>query len=374
MASLFDLLGGDKETSKSIVGSLFGLTPELVAQQQAQSNLQASQNTAMQYAQMDPMQRAQYAMFQGASGASSGLMGAIGPESAQVQRAKQEMALRQAMADKGISLDNPKGFAEASKLAMEMNLPDIAAKMGMAGAQLDKELSIAESKRQEKLTTAARQLQEAGYVQGSPEFIAKMREIVQADITGKSKGSGSSTSVTIDAGSLAKAMGVDVGKQAAGIEGKYSARDSIADAKKMLKDGIYAGAYGPEQMAAAKYTLGAAGSKQRVENTEQFMSHIGNVVIPRLQEFGGNDSVEELKYLQRVMGGEQRLEPKSLGRILDSADKKINRSIERIQAQTQAAGKKTPPPLGPGASREAETTSKPVKWFNPATNRIEVKQ
>ena len=370
MASLFDLLGGDKETSKSIVGSLFGLTPELVAQQQAQSNLQASQNTALQYAQMDPMQRAQYAMFQGASGAAGGLMGALGTESAQVQRAKQEMALRQAIADKGISLDNPKGYMEASKLAMGMGLTDIAAKMGMAGAQLDRELATAESKRQEKLTTAARQLQEAGYVQGSPEFIAKMREIVQADITGKAKGSGSSTSVTIDAGSLAKAMGVDVGKQAAGVEGKYSALDSIEEARKKLKSGIYAGAYGPEQMAAAKYTLGAAGSAKKVQNTEEFMSYIGNTVVPRLQEFGGNDSVEELKYLQRIMGGDQRLEPKSLERILDSIETKQKRAIERLQSQTQAAGKKAPPPLGPGASREAEI--KPKKVFNPATGKIEV--
>ena len=127
-------------------------------------------------------------------------------------------------------------------------------------------------------------------------------------------------------------------------------------------------------MAAAKYTLGAAGSAKKVQNTEEFMSYIGNTVVPRLQEFGGNDSVEELKYLQRIMGGDQRLEPRSLENILNSAEKKIKRGIERVQSQTQAAGKKAPPPLDPGASREAETTSKPTKWFNPATNRIEVKQ
>ena len=143
MASLFDLLGGDKETSRSIVGSLFGLSPELVAQQQAQQNLQGSQATAMQYAQLDPMQRAQYAIFQGGSGAASGLMGAIGPESAAVQRAKQEAVLKDAMAKQGITLDNPQGYMAGAKLAMDMGLPDVAAKLGMAGAQLDKEMATA---------------------------------------------------------------------------------------------------------------------------------------------------------------------------------------------------------------------------------------
>lgn len=145
--SIFDLLGGDKETSRSIVGSLFGLSPELVTQQQAQQNLQGSQATAMQYAQLDPMQRAQYAMFQGASGAASGLMGAIGPESAAVQRAKQEAALKEAMAKNGISLDNPQGYMAGAKLAMDIGLPDVAAKLGMAGAQLDKEMATAQKAR-----------------------------------------------------------------------------------------------------------------------------------------------------------------------------------------------------------------------------------
>ena len=50
-------------------------------------------------------------------------------------------------------------------------------------------------------------LVEANYDLNSPEAQAIMRQAVNAEITGKSKGSGSSTSVTIDAGSLAKATG-----------------------------------------------------------------------------------------------------------------------------------------------------------------------
>jgi hypothetical protein len=150
MASIFDMLGDTKDsTSKSIVGSLFGLSPDLVAQQQAQSALQSSQNSAMQFAQLDPMQRAQYAIFQGGAGAAGGLMGALGPKSAAVQRAEQEAALRQKMGEMGIRLDNPQGYMQGAKLAMDMGLTDIAAKMGMAGAQLDKEMANAEKARRE---------------------------------------------------------------------------------------------------------------------------------------------------------------------------------------------------------------------------------
>lgn len=370
MASLFDLLGDDKETtSKSIISGLFGLSPDLVAQQQAASNLQSSQQAALQYAQMDPFQRANYAMFQGASGATGGILNALGAENPAVTKAKEGAVLKQKISQ--LPLGTVEGQQQAFNIALEAGRPDIAIQLRDVFLKQGLTQAKTEAALKEKLPTAAKELIAAGYTPESPEFQAKMRQIIEADITGKAKGSGSSTSVTIDAGSLAKAMGVDVGKQAAGIEGKYSALDSLKEAKKMLKSGIYAGAYGPEQMAAAKYTLGAAGSKQRVENTEQFMSHIGNVVIPRLQEFGGNDSVEELRYLQRVMGGEQRLEPKSLERILDAADRKINRGIERVQSQTQAAGKKAPPPLGPGASRETEQKT-PRKVFNPATGKIEV--
>jgi hypothetical protein len=62
--------------------------------------------------------------------------------------------------------------------------------------------------------------------------------------------------------------------------------------------------------------LGNSWRSKKVENTEVFMANIGEIVIPRLQQFGGNDSNEELKYLQKVVAGDQRLEPESMQRIL----------------------------------------------------------
>jgi hypothetical protein len=69
------------------------------------------------------------------------------------------------------------------------------------------------------------------------------------------------------------------------------------------------------------------------------MANIGEIVIPRLQQFGGNDSNEELKYLQRVVAGDLRMEPKAMLRVLESAEKKTRNNIERLQKQVSSAGK-----------------------------------
>jgi hypothetical protein len=158
------------------------------------------------------------------------------------------------------------------------------------------------------------------------------------------------------------------GEQAAMVEGKYSALDYIKEAKTMLDNGIYAGIWGPEKMLVAKATGGFLGDQQKVENTEQFLAYVGNVVIPRLQEFGGNDSVEELRYLQRVVAGDQRLEPGSMKSILDRAERAVNRGIERVKRQTEAVGAPSNIPLDAGPSR---SQPQPTMRFNPTTGKLE---
>lgn len=158
------------------------------------------------------------------------------------------------------------------------------------------------------------------------------------------------------------------GEQAAQVDGKYAALDNIKDAKDMLKGGIYAGQWGPEQLLVAKGTKGFFGDQKTAENTEQFLAYVGNIVIPRLKEFGGNDSEQELKFLQNVMAGNQRLEPKSMESILTSAEKAINRGLERLKRQAGSIAEGTAPPLDAGPSR---SQPKPTQRFNPATGKLE---
>lgn len=152
--------------------------------------------------------------------------------------------------------------------------------------------------------------------------------------------------------------GFEIGDQAAAIENKYSAIDSIREARGMLESGIYAGFWGPKVQKMAKITGGLIGDMPTVVRTEKYMSYIGNVVIPRLKEFGGNDSVEELRYLQNVMAGNQELEPESLDGILQSAEIKIQRGIERLQRQRASLERGQMPDLGPGPARGQKEKTK----------------
>jgi hypothetical protein len=149
-----------------------------------------------------------------------------------------------------------------------------------------------------------------------------------------------------------------VGKDVAAIQGKYTALNSVDDALNVVKKGIYAGGYGPLEEGLAKYSKGVLADKQRLVNTEEFRAYIGDVVIPRLTEFGGNDSVEELKYLKSVMAGETTMESKSIERILTKAKTKIEAGIKRTQKQQEAIGTGQQLPTGPVTGRAQQRTTR----------------
>lgn len=155
-----------------------------------------------------------------------------------------------------------------------------------------------------------------------------------------------------------EAGGTAVGKDTAAIQGKYTALNSVDDALNVVKKGIYAGGYGPLEEGLAKYSKGVLADKQRLVNTEEFRAYIGDVVIPRLTEFGGNDSVEELKYLKSVMAGETTMESKSIERILNNAKKKIQAGISRIQEQQKAIGEGKQLPTGPLSGKAQQRTTR----------------
>lgn len=157
-----------------------------------------------------------------------------------------------------------------------------------------------------------------------------------------------------------KKEGFEIGEQAAMIENKYSAIDSVREAKDMLKQGIYTGYWADVGKTLAKASMGAVGDRQKAARTEQFMSYIGNTVVPRLKEFGGNDSNEEMRYLQKIMGGDITMEPEAISAILESAERKISRGIERLQRQRGALEKGKMPDLGPGPARGQTKSTKPA--------------
>lgn len=146
-----------------------------------------------------------------------------------------------------------------------------------------------------------------------------------------------------------------VGEEVATLQGKQQSVESLKSARTILEQGIYSGSYGEFQSELAKKSLGVVGDLKRVENTEVFLNEVNSNVIPLLQEFGGNDSNEELRFLQRLVGGDITLQESSIRRILDNAIRKIERGMQRTAAKGRAVREGKLPELPQPQTKPAQT-------------------
>ena len=142
-----------------VVNSLFGVTPEsLMAERE-----NALQAQAMQYAKMDPFQRATAGIYMGANrlgGAVGGLLGAQDPEMMRIQQRQQLL--------QGANISDPKVLRERAAAAMQQN--DYAAAQQLATRAMDIEAKQASTAKD--LAAANRERQ-----QTTPESIQKANTI-----------------------------------------------------------------------------------------------------------------------------------------------------------------------------------------------------
>ena len=378
-----------------IIPSLFGLTPEMYGQQQQMAAL----SQGAQLAQMSPEARGAAMTYAGSAGLGRAVGGMLGAEDPQLKlistrnaiaqqidqtnpesilkgaqmlaqagdqqgamqlaqyarQAQSEMALMQqrlAAANRERQQTTPNDIQIANEIASLTDAqdqlrnqpasPERDRAMNMITTRLTTLNRLTTKPEKEKLSAFGQELVDAGLTPGTEPYIKRMNEYLGKKLEGASKGTGNVTigGINVDTGTASKAAGKIIGENLANIETQFSLKTAFDDAIKLVNQGIYAGAYGPEKQFVAKYT--GIGSPQKVENTEVFMSNIGEIVIPRLQQFGGNDSNEELKYLQKVVAGELRMEPKAMLRVLESAERKTRNNIERLQKQAASSGKGEP--------------------------------
>ena len=379
-----------------------GLSPE-------QAQAQIDERRAMEFANMNPQQRMAAGIYQGITGIGR----ALGARDPMLEQASQMRALAQQF-----DTNTAEGMMQFSQALQRMgNIPAArqvaqdAQQMMLREAQLGKlEAETAETKRKGTAATAAADSRAKALQRRFPNMTeedaiglaedaqvtsnllkvdketAKKTKTVVADgrvkliddATGEtikdigaagktiqeSLGEGLGALGTVLGGAIAKKQaesmgskgGQLTGEQVAQIQGKEDALAALKSAQELVKKGIYSGGYAPAQEFLSKYA--PIGSKTRLANTEQYRSLIGEVVIPRLQEFGGNDSVEELNYLRKVAGGEVTLEKRTIERILASAEEKIKRGVKRIQEQQQAVQEGRPLPTQVNVPSSATT----VDW------------
>lgn len=115
------------------------------------------------------------------------------------------------------------------------------------------------------------------------------------------------------------------------MQGKENALNALQGAQDILNsaEGIYAGGYSSAKAAVSKYT--PFGSQKKLENTEKFVQKIKTTVVPLLKEFGGNDSNEELRFLESMQGGDITQELETIKETVSSAIEKVKRGIKRTQ-------------------------------------------
>jgi hypothetical protein len=188
----------------------------------------------------------------------------------------------------------------------------------------------------------------------------------------ESLGAGLAGIAKVVAGKQAEAAaskgGQVVGEAIAKVQSGYQSLDALQQAASMVDAGIFAGGYGPVMEGVAKYTGGALGSQARLENTEQFRSYIGKVVIPMMSQLGGSDSNEELRKMEKIMAGDTTLEPGAIKTILKQAQAAVRRDLARLEAQQKAVAQGEQLPIGPV---DAKPTPTATKRFNRQTGKIE---
>jgi hypothetical protein len=400
----------------SVVGGMF--SPEIsraAEMQYLQGRQKEMRDRALAFAQLSPMQQADYGFYRGGQQLGDVVGGALGGKDPQLQM----IGLQSRILSELDPSDPEQQLRVAQKYAR--TAPDLAMKIAESARKSMSEIALAEQRKKEaklrpivvdgkvvnaetgdvlysspvkekfvvvgnalvaestgqpiyqgekpdKYSSFAQKLIEAGLTPNTEPFQRRMLEHINAETKGAGKGTGNVTigGITIDTGEAGKAAAKVIGANVANIENQFTLEKTIKNAVDLVDKGIYAGAYGPEKGALAKYSLGTIGDKKKVENTEVFMSYIGETVIPRLQEFGGNDSNEELAYLQKVMGGNLRLEPETIRKILINTEKKVQANIKRLQKQAEGGQLSTQP-------IDVKTPSAPrvTKRLNPNTGKLE---
>jgi hypothetical protein len=150
----------------SIVGGLFGLTPEMYQRSQQA----ADQQEAMQFAQLSPLQQASAGFYSAGRGLGRGIGTLLGAEDPQLQMiAQQQQILR------NVDPSDPESIAQGARMASEMGNPRLAAALSKQASDIAlNRASIAQKLRERQALDPIQKLVESGKY--SPESIAAYRE------------------------------------------------------------------------------------------------------------------------------------------------------------------------------------------------------
>ena len=121
--------------AQDIVGSLFGSSP-----QQVQAEMVAPIfNRANQFAQLNPMQQAQYGIYSGGAMLGQGIGGLLGGEDPRLVQARQMEQVKQWISQSGVDMNTPEGLAQAAQYAQSIGATEGAMYLGQQAMQMRRE-------------------------------------------------------------------------------------------------------------------------------------------------------------------------------------------------------------------------------------------
>mgnify|MGYP003333912219 CR=1 FL=1 len=150
----------------SIVGGLFGLTPEMY--QQAQRERERAE--ALQFAQLSPIESAKFGMYQAGQQLGRGIGTLLGVEDPQLKMiAQQQQILR------NIDPNDPESLAQGARMASEMGNARLASALSKQASDIAlNRASIAQKLRERQASDPFNQLVSSGKY--TPESLAAYRE------------------------------------------------------------------------------------------------------------------------------------------------------------------------------------------------------
>lgn len=329
------------DQTNSLVAGLFGLDPYQIQQQRNQQ----SQDYAAKVAGMDGFQAAKFGIGQGAAGLTRGIAGMMGMVDPMEQEAQQQQAIMGSGGDMTTAAGlkaKAAQFAAAGDQATALKLIMLArkqeeeqAKIELENAQAQAALHKAKAEAspfakinpkdytqeslkeymlsknpsdlvaqtpEGKISQIGRELIDAGYVEGSPEFIAEMRKRISAKDEGSRKGGG--TTVVMPGEKNA----IDIPKFEQSVQGTIkphldtvtAADMATAALKNSMKTGNYSSFNAAKQQLARAFSDGTI-SRAEVVAAGADPSMIGGIVDATSTLFTGTPSTDTQKKMLKTL-------------------------------------------------------------------------
>lgn len=316
-------------TDNNIVAGLFGISPQQAyQQQQAQQNAQAAQ--AFNSAGGTPGQLMAQAYSNAGSSALGLGAGMMGIEPTAVVEARKRQELMQ-----GIDMSTSAGLKEKANQFAQAGDQEMALKLIMLANKREAELAKANSESSPfakinpkdytpeslrkymqsknpsdleaqtpdgKISQIGRELIDAGYVEGSPEFISEMRKRISAKDEGSRKGGG--TTVVMPGEKNA----IDIPKFEQSVQGTIkphletvtAADMATAALKNSMKTGNYSSFNAAKQQLARAFSDGTI-SRAEVVAAGADPSMIGGIVDATSTLFTGTPSTDTQKKMLKTL-------------------------------------------------------------------------